>query len=134
MNSKQIDNYDKATSFIDVFKRLKDIIKNEIHVATLALYKSTQIEYDDNLGYGIINVIPFPLNKNDSAAINQCYYFKKEFFTDNQLLIIIYTDIDFKNNLVVNKNKSLVNDKPIMHSKMSAVLVSTTSGPATFSE
>lgn len=133
LKNKSINSFDKTTSFIDVFSKFKNIINNDLHVSTLALFKSIEKEYNDKDGYGIINVVPFPLNQNEASQLNTCYYFNKQNFTKNQLLLVIYTDLDFKDNLQVNKTEAIKNDNPLLHSKMSAVLINISSN-GTFSE
>jgi len=129
MNSNQnnnvINRYDKTTSLVEVLNRLKDIIKNELHVATLALFKNVVQPYDEELKYGIIDIVPIPLNTNEKSISQQCYYFKDEDFEENQILTVIYTDLDFNINLKASVDEPIINQNPKLHSKESAVLVTT---------
>ncbi len=119
--------FDRVTSLIDILNLYKESIKNELHVGTIALYKEIVKPFDYETGYGIINILPMPLNKNEASMLQQCYYFKDESFIDNQIITIIYTDLNFDTNLKTNKNEPIKNDNPLLHNKSSAVLVSTNS-------
>ena len=125
--NKTGERFDRVTSLIDILNLYKESIKNELHVGTIALYKEIVKPFDYETGYGIINILPMPLNKNDASTLQQCYYFKDESFTNNQIVTIIYTDLNFDTNLKTNKNEPIKNDNPLLHNKSSAVLVSTNS-------
>jgi len=132
MNNEEIiiknsNRLDQTTSLVDVLNLFKQSFKNELHVATIALFKGVVKEFDSDTGYGLINIIPLPLSKNENSRLQQCYYFKEENFIDDQIVTVIYTDLNFDVNLKTSKNNPIKNLNPSLHSKSSAVLVSTNS-------
>lgn len=99
------------TSLYDMTVALKNIIKEEIKVATLGYYTQTVKPYSESDGYGIIQVKPFPLKKDQSEYVIQAYVLDDRTFVENKIVIILFLDLNFKSNLSLNvKKPAQVND------------------------
>lgn len=90
-----------ASSLTDVLLILQEKIKIDIHVATLAYVEEIYSEYTSDSKFGIINCKPFPLKDKQEEYIIQAYYFteKGNELTKGQIICILFTDLNFINNL-----------------------------------
>lgn len=90
-------------------------------VASICKVDSIEKEYSDELGYGIVNIIPIPIEPEQNNSIKlQAYYFSPGEF-NNKYYLVIYTDYDFRDNLNSYEIKKTSNKN--MHNKNFAVLI-----------
>ena len=107
----------------DVFKLFKQVIFKDLHVSSVAIFKRVIKEYDNNSGYGIIEVEVLPAEPKRGNYILTAYHIHKINFITGQLLEIVYTDMNFIQNLNVNKNYQRLITEKIYHSEMNALVV-----------
>ena len=92
-----------ATSLLDVLLILKKVTMIDTHVATLAYVVGEQTWKDS---YGTIRCKPFPLDTNQSEYIIEAYYFNSEsIINENDIVVILFMDKNFINNLNAVDNK-----------------------------
>lgn len=124
MDEKSIAKIDNNYNLIDIFNLMKKVIMNDTHVATLALYSSTIQPYDPELGYGIIEVKPFPLKENQDEYSIVCYVIDNRVMSYNQILTIVYTDLNFIDNLQVDKRSPQRIKNQSLHTQTAGVVIS----------
>lgn len=124
VTNKLITKLSESNSLIDVLKLLKKSALNDTNVATLALYQSTVKEYDEESGYGIIEVKPFPLKEDQNDYSINCYVIDDRVMTKNQIVTILYTDLIFIENLQVDRRTPMKAKDKTMHSMRSGIVVS----------
>ena len=123
MDEKYLVKQDSNYTLTDLFLLMKKVIMSDTHVATLALYSSTEEEYTDSKKYGVIKVRPFPLKESEEDYGMICYVLDDRKFTYNQILTIVYTDLAFIDNLQIDKsNPKKVKDQTL-HSQMAGVVI-----------
>lgn len=122
------DKLIEVNSFTDLFKLLKESINKNLHVSTLALYKEQIKEFDESVGYGIIKVAPIPLQEKQSEYTINAYTLNNNVYNENDILIIIYTDCGFVDNLNENRYLQRKNLLPQYHSQMNAVVIGLSTG------
>ena len=124
MDVRSIGKVDDAHSLAEILLLLRKSIMKDIHVSTLAFYSSTIEAYTPEKGYGIISARPFPLMENQDSYTISCYYLEEREFTFNQVLIVLYTDLIFAENLKTDKSVSQKAKNQDVHTQMSGILVS----------
>lgn len=117
---------DNATTLQDCFASFGKMINRDLHVATLAVFKDIVKTYDNSLGYGIVSVAPIPLEKNRAAYNINAYFIDDYSFDQNELLAIIYSDLNFEKNLNSGKNNQVASDGNLYHSQMNAIVIPAT--------
>lgn len=125
--NKLIIKQDSNYTLNDIFKLFKKSIMQDLHVSTLALYQSTIQEYNEQLGYGIVEVKPLPLKSNQTEYSINCYILSKTEITENQILTVLYTDLNFIDNLQVDKRTpQKIKETSLLHTEMSGVVIGST--------
>lgn len=114
----------QAKNLLDVLLILKDKTMQDTHVATLAYLEENIEKFNDK--YGIWRCRPFPLETGQEAYSIQSYYFSKDGddFKPDSIVVILFTDSNFINNLnSINTVPKPTNDT-ILHSIKYGVIVS----------
>lgn len=94
-----------ATTLLDVLLILKKVTMLDTHVATLAYVTEEEAKWNGN--HGTIKCKPFPLNKEQEEYTIQAYYFNQNSsFNEGDIVVILFMDRNFINNL------SAVDKKP----------------------
>ena len=114
---------DKATTLQDCFDGFERKIYKNLHVATLAIYKEIVQTYDNSKGYGIVSVAPLPLEKNREAYNINAYYMDDYSFNSGELVVVIYSDLNFEKNLNFDKNSQVQVDINSPHSQMNGIVI-----------
>ena len=112
---KTIKKAVECQDWSDLFKYTMYLVKNDIKCHSLAFFDSIEEPYDENKGYGIAKMKPFPLIENQETYFLRCYFFKEstnelffgktdgEFSTSPQkIFLIAFMDYNFKANLDTN--------------------------------
>lgn len=111
-----------ATSFIDLFKKSQDQIA-QARFATLAQVKAIVAEYSDEAGYGMIEYWPIPCVDLKDPQYYEGYIFSDEFEVGD-LILIVYTDRDFRTALKATSNMTMTTTKSTdTHSEMYGIAV-----------
>lgn len=121
VNREQANN-GRNTSLVDLFSKLKENISINTNVATLATYKNIIQEYSSDTKYGIVECSPFPLYGNETEYSLYAYFFGDYSFNQGDIVLIIYTDKDFRANLK-NQDKIQKTTNTNLHSKTFGVLI-----------
>lgn len=117
---------DKATNLQGCFDAFERMIYRNLHVATIAIYKDMVQVYDASKGYGIVSVAPVPLDKNREAYNINAYYIDNYSFNSGELVVVLYSDLNFEKNLNYNKNTQINVDIPLPHSQMNGIVIPAT--------
>lgn len=114
----------QAKSLLDVLLILKEVTMRDTHVATLAYLDSNLSSFNGK--YGIWNCRPFPLYEGQDEYTIQGYYFSADGdnFTPNTIILIVFTDKNFINNLQVIENKPQQTKDVNLHLLKYGVIVS----------
>ena len=115
-----MSNIGNTDSLLDLLKLTSDKTSELIKVSTLAKVKSIKTQYSEERRYGVLNVAPFPLNKNESEYDIIAYYFSNIDFKD--IVLIVFTDLYFADNLN-NLNAIVPTSKTIRHTSSNAVAI-----------
>ena len=113
---------DNTNSLLDLLKLTSDKTSELIKVSTLAKVKSIKTQYSEGRRYGVLNVAPFPLNKNESEYDIIAYYFSNIDFKENDIVLIVFTDLYFADNLN-NLDAIVPTSKTIRHTSSNAVAI-----------
>ena len=86
-----------ASTLLDVLLILREMTMLDTHVATLAYFQSIT-EFNE---YSIVKCKPFPLNTNQEEYTISAYCFNQNVsnLTKNSIILVIFTDRNFINNL-----------------------------------
>lgn len=91
---------ENATTLQDAIFLLKEKTKMDTHVATLAYVEKIKVEKNATNKFGLVECKPFPLNPNQEEYTIQAYYFKEESeFEKGDIILVLFTDLNFVNNL-----------------------------------
>lgn len=126
--SKEQELFSKSetsTSLIDIFKQNKQNTLQSVNVATLGFYTGTLKEYDEDKKYSVIEVIPFPLiNGQTNYKIEGYYLYNKETtFEENEIVLVIFTDTDFRQSLNSMTKVQRVDQNSNIHSKSFGIVI-----------
>lgn len=111
-----------TNSLLDLLKLTSDKTSELIKVSTLAKVKSIKTQYSDEKRYGVLNVTPFPLNNNESEYSIIAYYFSNIEFKENDIVLIVFTDLYFAENLN-NLDVITTSPKTTRHTTSNAVVI-----------
>lgn len=116
---------DYIDGFSDIVRLLEKVIYKNIHVASVAIFKEITKEFDVNAGYGIATVEPIPTEtKRGNYSINGYFLDNTYTFNNDELVVIVYTDLNFVDNLNNNKIKQKESTSTdSLHSQMNAVII-----------
>ena len=106
----------------DVLLILKESIFSELKVASLARFNYIVKSFDSEKGYGIAAVKPFPTNEDQEEHIDYVYFFANIVLNKNDFVLVIYTDLDFRDNLKVT-NKQITESNGAYHNACQGVLL-----------
>lgn len=132
-NTAKENDVVQVQTWEDLFNLTIDITKNEIHCATLALFKGIVEKFDSSKHYGIARFAPIPMTTKQESYEILAYFFDKasgdpydektnpEGFNENQVYCIIFTDYNFKNSIETLKQKRT--SDPEVHSLSFGVVV-----------
>lgn len=112
-----------ASTLLDVLMILKQVTMLDTHVATLAFVAEKE-NWKDN--YGTIRCNPFPLDTNQPEYTIEAYYFNSEsHFNVGDIVVILFMDRNFINNLKVVDKKPRVTKDLGIHSLKYGVIIQT---------
>lgn len=83
-----------ANAFVDLFNRAKEKTLRSASGATLALVTEVTKSFTD--GYGVVEALPIPQWDTDGTNTIQGYFFSDMELTANTLVLIVFTDSDFR--------------------------------------
>ncbi len=111
VNEKRFNKLGKSTSLGDVLNQIKNSTMDDMAVATLALVKEIEQAYSETDGFGIASVAPIP-SRGDNLATLPGYFFSSEAPEEGAIILLVFTDSDFRDAL-----GNLGNKIPITRSK-----------------
>lgn len=133
--NKNIKKVTAVQTWEDLFKLVIDVTKQDIRCSTLAFFDSFEQEYDENLGYGIAKMKPFPLVDNQSEYFIFAYFFKNNKDEEGQQIedrvggskikyyVVSFMDNNFKATL--SNNEYLNTSDESYHTMNFGVLIDT---------
>ena len=112
-NEKSIQKASDCKTWSDLFKLVINKTKNETRCHTLAFFSEIEEKWNEDKGYGIAKMKPFPLIDNQEVYTLRCYYFKQgtedlflgnveKEITKQKIFLIEFMDYNFKQNLSVD--------------------------------
>lgn len=131
MKETQEQRIARAKNLLDVLLIMQDNIKMNINVASLG-YVSEIIkerpetpnnEDDRKFEYGILKVKPFPLHMEQTEYYVQGYYFNSHHYNVRDVVLIIYTDLNFISSLDDTTQKPKVTIDEDFHSLKNAIII-----------
>lgn len=115
-----------ADSLLDVLLLLKEKTLMDTHVSTLAYVDEIQIEKTDENKFGLVKCKPFPLDEDREEYSVFAYYFNKDSeFNKNDIVLILYTDLNFISGLDSVDNKPKPTRDLIYHSTKYGIIINT---------
>ena len=114
---------DWVTAFQDVLLVFEKMINKNIHVGGVGIFKNTVSAYDSNRGYGIASVSPIPLEKGRESYNINAYYIADYSFNSDELVVILYSDLSFVENLNYDKKSQRETDDKNYHTQMNAIII-----------
>ena len=95
---------DNICGFADILVLLRDNIFQTMNVCSLARCTGKVKEaYDVDKGYGIIYLKPFPLDEGQEEHTDYAYVFSSRVYNEGEIVLVIYADRDFSDNVKVMK-------------------------------
>lgn len=120
------ERIDKADSLLDVLLILREKIMLDTHVATLAYVEDVILERTNENKYGIIKCKPFPLLEEQEPYSIQAYYFKENnTFEAGDIILVVFTDLNFIGNLKTVDTKPRETQDVIYHSTKYGIVINT---------
>lgn len=128
------DRVSEARSLLDVLLILKQKTMQDTHVSTLVYLDYVVKRFDGK--YGIWACRPFPLDEKQGEYQIQAYYFSEEgdSFVSGNICLVVFTDLNFLENLQSGATKPLETGDEILHSIKYGVMVSLPGTELTASE
>lgn len=120
------ERIEKADSLLDVLLILREKIMLDTHVATLAYVEDVILERTNENKYGIIKCKPFPLLEEQEPYSIQAYYFKEDnTFEIGDIILVVFTDLNFIGNLKTVDTKPRETQDVIYHSTKYGIVINT---------
>ena len=114
----------RASSLFDILCIMKDKTMLDTHVATLAYVHEIIQEPGTNGIYGCLRVKPFPLNEKQEEYGIQAYYFDNTHkYEINDIVLVIFTDINFISSLNSVDYKPKNTNDPLLHSLKYGIII-----------
>ena len=114
----------QTTSLTDVFNTLKEVIFKNLKVTTAAVVKDIVEPYSDETGFGVVNVMPIPIEEERSQYNVRCLYFEKYDFRPNQVVAVIFTDMNCEGNLRAGKQtQQKMTKRTSLHSQSNGIVI-----------
>ena len=115
---------DNICGLDDILLILKRNIFMNLNVCSLAKCTGkVKEEYSSDKGYGIIYVKPFPLNEGQSEHTDCAYVFSSRAYTEGEVVLVIYADKDFSDNVKVMKAQIKETQSEIYHSTNYGIVI-----------
>jgi hypothetical protein len=115
-----------ADSLLELLLLLKEKTLMDTHVATLAYVDEVQVEKTDDNKFGLVKCKPFPLDEDREEYTVFAYYFNKDSeFNKNDIVLILYTDLNFISGLDSVDNKPKPVRDIIYHSTKCGIIINT---------
>lgn len=118
-----------ASSLTDVLLILKEKTLMDTHVSTLAYVDELTQEKTESNKYGIVKCKPFPLNVEQEEFSIYAYYFKADSTAylkeKNNIVLVLFTDLNFISNLNSINNKPKETSDLIYHSLKYGIIIDT---------
>ena len=113
----------EAKSLLDVLLILKDKTMLDTHVATLAYLRNNITKFNGK--YGVWECSPLPLDGDQAEYLTQAYYFTSDGdnFKADSLVLVVFTDMNFINNLQSTTAVPKRTDDVILHSVKYGIIV-----------
>lgn len=110
-----------AYAFVDLFNAAKRKTLQGTNVATLALVTEVTRTFAD--GYGILEALPLPQWDVDGTNVIQGYFFSDMELTAGTLVMIIFTDTDFRDTIEMGHWQPMQTTNTNTHSKNFGVVI-----------
>ena len=115
-----------ANSLLDVLLILKEKTLMDTHVATLAYVDEVTQEKTNDNKFGIVRCKPFPLDEGREEYSVFAYYFNSNSeFNKNDIVLILYTDLNFISALDAVDYKPKSTRDLIYHSSKHGIIINT---------
>lgn len=117
----------RANNLLDVLLIMKEKTSMDINVASLAyvsdIIKKRSEDKDVRHDYGILTVKPFPLHIEQEEYAIQGYYFNQHNYEVGDIVLVIYTDLNFIPFLNDTTQKPKVSNDEDYHSLRHAIVI-----------
>lgn len=110
-----------ARSLVDLFNSAKQKTLQGTSVATLALVSEVTRAFAD--GYGILEALPLPQWDTDGTNVIQGYFFSDMELAAGTLVMIIFTDTDFRDTIEMGHWQPMQTANTNTHSKNFGVVI-----------
>lgn len=111
----------KVNAILNLFNNAKTKFSEDISIATLAYVKEVTREFAD--GYGIVNLMPVPQWDADGTNYIGGYFFSNITMTVGKLVLVIFTDRDFRTVIETGTDQSMKTTNLNIHSKNFGVVI-----------
>ena len=113
---------DSVSSLINLFNKSKAESVVGVNVASLAFFKKVTTPYDAEQGFGIIEAQVFPVDEGFDMCVN-AYFFSNISFSENEIVLLVFTDKDFRQVIRNKKWTKQTIKNETLHSKQFGVVV-----------
>lgn len=113
---------DGVSNLIDVLQRNKKNGAKDICVASLAFVKAVRSPFDVNQGFGVLEVQLFPVDDGFDMSVDS-YFFSDKTFDENEIVLVVFTDRDFRQIIKNKKWTKQVVKTDSLHSRMFGVTI-----------
>ena len=103
-----IEQANETEDWTDVLKNVSNQASAKTRVATLGFVEEDKQEFEK---YNIITVSPFPLEQGQNIYTIRCYANKEETFNKGDIVVVLFTDKNFRNNLEYETPQESSNDE-----------------------
>lgn len=121
MSNEFIDQANETEDWTDLFIATIDKAMEKTNVASLAFV--SQVDAGEINGVKIAQVQPFPLDKGQEPFNIDAFYNVNDGITDNSIVVILYTDRNFKSNLNYDSPKVVNTKSGELHDIANAVII-----------
>ena len=121
MVQKTQERVGAAQGLIELFETARKRAGNDISTATLAYVRETSRPFKD--GYGVLEAEPVPRWDEDGTAFISAYYFSEPEPVAGQLVLVVFTDRDFRPAIVSQTGETGGTENLNIHSKNFGVVI-----------
>ena len=110
-----------AQGLIELFENVRKQAGEDMSAATLGYVKEVTRAFEG--GYGIADVLPVPQWDSDGTNLISAYFFSEPAPVEGQLVLIVFTDRDFRSVIAAQTGQTGVTANLNTHSKNFGVMI-----------
>ena len=116
------ERINNASNLLDVLLVLEDKILKDTHVSTLAYINKEVTAFDENKGYGIYEVKPFPLVSGQDPFTLYAYSLGGN-YVEKDIVFVVFADRNFIASLDIERGNQKPTQDEVYHSLKYGLIV-----------